>query len=77
MNDLEQKTLDNIIKMINGNTYNCEELYGVIPVTEGLNVNNIAEALKFMGYKGRFEKKMGFTFVVIKNKDYKDPLKQE
>lgn len=75
MNELEKKVVNNIKAMVEKNTYNCPEVYGVIPDTEGVCIESIVKKLKELGYKGRIEESMGFTFIAIQNKDFINPNK--
>lgn len=75
MNELEKKVIENIKAMVESNTYNCPEVYGVIPDTKGVCIESIVKKLKELGYKGRIEESMGFTFIAIKNEDFINPNK--
>lgn len=75
MNELEKKVVNNIKAMVERNTYNCPEIYGVIPDTDGVCISTIVDSLKDLGFKGRIEESMGFTFIAIKNEDFINPNK--
>lgn len=72
MRSKELKLVDDMLELVDKNTYDIPKLYGLIPAPEEVDYTFIVDELNKYKLEGSIFSKMGFLFIEVKNPKFKN-----